>query len=126
MVALLYTPLCSRSLWRNHHVRWRRLAGTGCFRRLCRRWSSLGWSCHCRFALPAGACGLTGLCSVGEDLGHPHERELLPMPTLSARVLPPPFLESDDLRPASLLQHLSRNRSAGDAWRAERDLVAAD
>src|SRR3984893_1226522 len=72
---------------------------------------------------PTRSCGLARLCPIGEDLGHPHERELLPVPALSARVLPAALLEGNDLRPTPLLQNFGSDASAGDSWRAEHDIV---
>src|SRR5215471_20257283 len=72
-----------------------------------------------------GPCGLGRLCPVGEDFGHAHEREFLPVAPFPARILPAALLEGDDLRPASLLEDFGGDRGAGNGWLTQGDVVAA-
>ena len=70
--------------------------------------------------------GLVRLLAVCKDFRDAQEREFLPMAALAAGIFSPPLLERDDLGAARLIEHLGRNRGAGDGRRAKRHTVAAD
>src|SRR5262245_9921112 len=89
------------------------------------RLGSLGVSLGLARAL--GLCrGLARLGPVGEDFGDPHQRKLLAVTALAARVLTAPLLEGDHLGPTALLDHLGRDRSARHGGGAKGGGIAAD
>src|SRR6185295_19338598 len=76
--------------------------------------------------LRLGLCSrLRRLLAVGQNLGDAQRRQLLAMTLLAAIVLPPLFLEDDDLLAARLLDHLGSDRRAGDRGGAGLGAVAA-
>src|SRR5215475_13587721 len=68
--------------------------------------------------------GLARLGAVGQDLGDPHQRKLLAVAALPARILAAPLLEGDYLRATALLDHLGGDRSPRHGWGAERGGIA--
>src|SRR5215470_3015334 len=67
-----------------------------------------------------------GLLALREDLGDTDHREFLAMAALAAGILPPPFLERDDLRATALIDDLAGNASAVHGRRAHLKVVAAE
>src|SRR6516162_11059568 len=69
---------------------------------------------------PGGGYDSLGrLGAPGQNVGHPHDGEVLPVATLAFRILAAALLERDDLRAAGLLDDLADHARADDVRSAD-------
>src|ERR1051325_2455139 len=85
----------------------------------------LGLRACLRLGRPAGArAGRSARSALGADLGDLQHSLMLAMTVLAPVILPPLFLEDDDLVGATVLDEGRAHRGAGEERRAGRDIGA--